>query len=629
MKKIKQFLRKSYDKKIDGTGLAIFRIAYSLVLLCEISQMFYFRHLIFDRIPYLEEAEISFAVPIGLWFLSVFFILFGCFTRFFAILNYLIGLILIGTINDFEYHVFYAYMGINFLLLFLPVSQCLSVDRLILKLKYSNTTFQYNPTKNVSQLYYFIVPLIGLAFVYFDSVFFKLSSTMWVDGLGSWLPSSLPMITHVNHTWILNQEYFMKGFGWATIAFEAIFIFLFFRKKFRVPILIFGLILHIGILVEFPIPWFALTACLIYILLVPVSFWRRVFSVTETKPTLFFYYDSECPLCVRTKITISHFDWFGKVAFKTVQFDAKENPKLEGIDYDLLLDDIYSVDLKGNVYSGVDTYIQVISRIFYLYPISLILRIPGIYHLAKKVYSFVASNRTTERCTEENCGYNPPALPDDNQIKLLQTLSLGELKYKMLIFFLAFITFIQFLFLSNTWLFRDFKEAIGVLHTKPDKMAATAMVALNKVSKTAFGITNHPVFSNEIHFNRYNHIVAVVYQDKNQKEHWLPIIDKDGHPDWYIYGSNWVQWTFRVNQLDIKMPALNKGIEKYTAFWAEKNGISLKDAKFLIKVKKIDSAKGWEKDFLNRQIAKPWLDGGFVEWKDRHFSSSVKEIEAM
>lgn len=629
MKKVSQFLRNSYDKQIDGTGFAIFRITYSLVLLCEIAQMFYFRHLIFDKIPYIETAEINFAIPIGIWFIAVVFILFGAFTRFFSILNYIMGLILIGSINSFEYHVFYAYMGINFLLIFLPISKCFSIDRLLLKLKYSNTTFQYNPTKNVGQLYYYIVPFIGLGLVYFDSVFFKLASSMWLDGLGSWMPSSLPMITHVNTTWLLNQEYLMKMIGWGTIFFEVIFLFLFFRKKWRLPVFIIGTILHLGILIEFPIPWFALIACVIYILIIPVGFWNLLFKTKKTNSTLFFYYDSECPLCIRTKITISHFDVFNKINFKTVQFDSKENDKLALIDYNLLLDDIYSVDLNGNVYSGVDTYIQVLKRIFYLYPISLILRLPGIYHLAKRVYSFIATNRTTERCTEENCGYNPPEIPNDDKIKILQGLSLGDLKFKLIVFFLALLTFFQVLFLYNTWLVRDLKSSVGFLNSKADKTITSIVGDCLKITKIAFGITNHPVFSNEIHFDRYNHIIAIVYQDAAKKEYWLPIIDKNGQPDFYIYGSNWVNWTFRVNQLDINLLTLNKGIERYTAFWAAKNGVDLTNATFLIKVKKIDSPSGWEKDFLNKQIAKPWIDGGFIQWDHNTFSSQIKDIEQL
>lgn len=37
----------------------------------------------------------------------------------------------------------------------------------------------------------------------------------------------------------------------------------------------------------------------------------------------------------------------------------------------------------------------------------------------------------------------------------------------------------------------------------------------------------------------------------------------------------------------------------------------------------------WQYDFLNNQIAKPWVDGGFIEWKDKTFHSNVKDIESI
>ncbi len=629
MKKISDFLKNAFDKQIDGTGLAVFRIAYTIVLLCEIAQMFYFRHLIFDKIPYIDKAEINFAIPIGIWFVTVVFILIGLLTRFFTIINYVMSLVLIGSIGSFEYHAFYGYMGINFLLIFLPISQCFSFDRLLLKLKFSNTTFQYNPTKLVSQLYYFIPPFLGMGLVYFDSVFYKLASSMWKNGLGSWLPSSLPMIAHVNTSWLLNQEYLIKSVGWLTIFFEAIFIFIFFRKKWRLPAFILGMILHLGIVLQFPIPWFGLLVCAIYLLLVPISFWKKIFYPRNGKKTLAFYYDSECPLCVRTKITITHFDWFNKIDFKTVQFDAAENHNLKDIDTNILLDDIHSVDLKGNVYSGVDTYIQVFKRIFYLYPIGLILQIPGIYHIAKSVYAFVASNRTTERCTEENCGYNPPTIPDDDKIKILQNLTVKDLKFKFITFLLIISTLFQTGILYKSWLVRNLIKNTSYENSSIDKGLTYFVNSYFGPTKVALGITSHPVFSNEIHFDEYNHIIAVVYKDKNNKEIWLPIINKNGQPDLYIYGQNWVNWTFRVNSLTITPEIINKGIERYTAFWAYKNGVSLKDATFLIKVKKIDSTVKWEKDFLNKQIAKPWIDGGFVTWENKEFQSNIKDIESL
>ena len=456
-----------------------------------------------------------------------------------------------------------------------------------------------------------------------------MGSNLWLNGLGSWLPSSLPMITHFNNSSFLNQEWLVKCFGWGTIVFETIFLVVFFRKNSRVWVFVSGLILHLGILIEFPIPWFALTACTIYLLLVPVSWWKKLFSSNKDLSTLTFFYDSECPLCIRTKIVITHLDWFNKIGFKTVQFDAAENQYLKNIEQTVLLDDIYSVDTKGKIYSGVNTYIQVLKRIFYLFPLAILLQLPGIYQIAKKIYGYVAKNRSTERCTEENCGYNPPMVPNDNDIKLLNNFTFLDLKFNTLTFILRFIVIIQLIIIFRSLVITEIKDSIGFKGTKTDKYISQLSYNIDSVTKKFLGSTAHPVFM-DFHFNKYNHIIALVYIDKNNKEHWLPIIDKNGQPDYYIYGSNWVNWTFRVNSTKIEDAKLNSGIERYTAFWAKKNRITdLSEARFEVRVKKIDIPKGWEKDFLNKQIAKPWIDGGYVEWKDKKFISHIKDIESL
>lgn len=46
------FIKKLYEKEESGLALALFRIVYGLVVLAEVWQIFYFRHLIFDPIPY-------------------------------------------------------------------------------------------------------------------------------------------------------------------------------------------------------------------------------------------------------------------------------------------------------------------------------------------------------------------------------------------------------------------------------------------------------------------------------------------------------------------------------------------------------------------------------------------------
>lgn len=621
-------IRDAYNRQIDGSGLAIFRVAYSLILLGEIIQLFYFRHLVYDKVPYIEVGAFDPTIPMIMWMMCVFLIIIGAFTRIAAVINYVFSLVLIGTITTYEYHMFYAYMGINFLLIFLPVSTCCSVDRLRLKLKYSNTRFEYNPPNSVSALSYYFPIMLGIGFVYFDSIFFKLTSHLWMHGLGMWKPASLPMITHFNTSLIMNQKLLVQFLGYLTLAFELIFLFFFWFKRFRPVLLLIGIGLHIGILVEFPLPWFALGVTSIYLLMVPLKWWGFFRIKRSREAILVCYYDAECPLCSRTKIIIKHLDIFNRITFRTVQHHAINEPALAGMEEDLLLRDIYSVDKKGNVHKGLDTYVRVLNAIFYLKPLSWIIRFPGIYHLGKRVYGYVAVNRTTERCTEDNCGFSPAVLPaDEGKRKVLNNLTLKELKLVCINVGLLIFVLLQVNVTYNSALFMKIRGYTGVDRTLLGRKVAGFSDDLHTVSKAIFGITSHAVFMDG-HFKNYNHIVAVVYKGNNGEREFLPIIDKDGMPGPYIYGFNWVKWTFRVNSPKVKEQQLIKGIRDFTAFWAHKNNIDLDSATFEIKVKKIDVPMEWEYDFLNKQIQKPWINAGEVQWKDTEFKPNIPvEIE--
>src|SRR5688572_24892973 len=129
-----RLIKRVYNTDIDGAGLAWFRILYCITLLCEISQIFYFRRLIYDKVPYLDSAEIDLSVSLIVWMVAVLFLTFGLYTRYAAILNYVCSLVFIATMETYEYHMFYLYMGVNFLLIFVNVSQVNSIDRLRLKL---------------------------------------------------------------------------------------------------------------------------------------------------------------------------------------------------------------------------------------------------------------------------------------------------------------------------------------------------------------------------------------------------------------------------------------------------------------------------------------------------------------
>lgn len=70
-------INKDNDKEESGLALALFRIFYGLVILAEVWQTFYFRHWIFDPIPYVNEGVFLTTPALIIWMLSIFFITIG------------------------------------------------------------------------------------------------------------------------------------------------------------------------------------------------------------------------------------------------------------------------------------------------------------------------------------------------------------------------------------------------------------------------------------------------------------------------------------------------------------------------------------------------------------------------
>jgi hypothetical protein len=630
MKRIYRKLKLAYDKKVDATGLAVFRIAYSLVLLCDVIQLFYFRHLIFDKVPYLRTSEIDFTIPLLSWMVVILLITFGLFTKTATILNYLFSLIFIATIDTYEYHMFYVYVGVNFLLMFTSISRVISLDKLRLKLKHSNTKITYNPSRTTSVLNYFVILLVGIGLVYFDSIFYKFVSPMWLNGLGVWLPSSLGQMANVDTSVILNQKWLVIILSYLTLGLETVFIFTFFRKTWRIPIFFLGIGLHLGIVVQFPIPLFGLGFISIYLLMMPLKWWSWFNATFKFKKSrLTFYYDEECPLCNRTKIILSHFDILEAIQFKGFQTYAKESNHLKFIAADDLLGNIHSVTYKWEVLCGVKTYRYAFLQLPLLFPFGILLFFPGVYHFCNYIYGIVARNGYVDRCTEENCGFTPAAFPKNtDDIKLTNVLTYKDFKIAGVSLGVILLFVLQLNVITHSTAILKGQDWVGLNKQSISyRMFNKVSYKIFYLSKTFLGISSHAVFIDS-HFVGYNHTIAVVYTNGEKKE-WLPITDPDGSLGSWQIGPIWAKWGFRGNSALINQFKLNQTIRDFTAFWAYKNKVSLENARFEILVKRNEDITEWESDVLINQLSQPWINAGFVQWENKKFESKVMDIETL
>ena len=598
---------KGFNLKVDAIGLSIFRIFYALILFCELLQLYKFRKIIYDKNPFLDTGELDVSFLFYFWFAIILLLFLGLFTRFTTIVNYIFSVIIFSSASKFEYHVFYAYVGINFLLMFMPIARVFSLDNLLQKVKFSTLYCTYKVDTKILQVNYFVPVFIGLGLVYIDSIFHKFSSKMWMDGLGVWLPSSLPMVIWNDTSFLLNQEVLVKFLGYLVVVFETGFIFLFWFKKWRIPLLLLGVFFHLGIFMTYPIPFFALTNIALYLLLVPVSFWKNIREKLKFKKTLYtLYYDAECPLCDKIVIIIKHFDIFHTIKCITVQGNYLNNDALKNFDQEVLLINIHGVNAKGKISVGYWAYIELLKFLLYTYPLGLLGSLPGVSFLGQKVYRYVAGNRLTERCTSENCSIPVYSVPvTENQDILMQgwnQLRITQYFWKTLLI----------VFVLGQLLMIWFSPTIQRHFPKVTQLNKIAQVPYNQTRcflLKYLGITHHPVFMFNNHFKGYNHIFKVEGITKTGEKILIPLLDENGMvSNNYISGALWVNYTFRVNQPNFDLGHFENGIIPYLKHFQESNNENIVD--YVFYVKEIVTQENWEKDFLKKQIAKPWIEIG-------------------
>ncbi len=256
-------------------GLAAFRVFYGIVVLGEVVQLIEMQRFIFYPTGLPGELDTNPMTGLAIWAVAAVALTLGAWTRAAVLANLICAQIFISDFATFEYHHDYAMIGMATLLLLVPVEKAWSVDAWWQQRKEKG-----DPTRSdgrvVRQIHHDLLVFFGIALVYFDSVFFKLLSPMWREGLGVWMPASLPYAAALDFSWLLDMGWLIVGLGYLTLFLESVFIGAMWWKKLHVPLFVVGIGLHIGISLTLPIPWFGLGVAALYLLLLPDGLWARI-----------------------------------------------------------------------------------------------------------------------------------------------------------------------------------------------------------------------------------------------------------------------------------------------------------------------------------------------------------------
>ncbi len=613
-----------HSKQAPATGIGLFRIFYGLITLQEIIFLLYFNHLIFDPIPYIDVEFPMIPFFLCIWGGIAAFIVVGYRYQFAITSNYIIWIIFVNFTpmqRDFDGGFDLFMIGAGFFLLFMPGDRAFSIDNLRRKLSTPFTHYSTYPKPTVSVLAYYLPVAICLGFLYFDSAIHKMFAEHWRNGLGTWLPATQPYyVSAIDMSYLLNNKLLQNILGYTILIFQFTFLFFFTKRQLRIVYLLIGLGLHLGITLSFNIYPFGLGMLSFYTLLVPFKWWRYIGRlITAKQPSLTVFYDQLCPLCNRTVLILNHFDIFSCIDFKSAQEHASHYPALASISDEILLTDLYALDRVGRMYLGVDTYAQIFMKMRYLFPLGILLRLPGIYQFALKKYRHIADSRNRIPCS--SVCLTSRTLQDDT---LYHQFFEGVAVQKPN----AFSRKLAKIVLALLVLQLNSSIHYGLIYRlnadKPQNPISQASNAILMVSQTFLGITPHALYLHD-HFAGYDHILAITYTDKNGAEHWLPFVNEQGRllaPNWGRVHSMWANIAVTPN---IDNKRLYKLIMKVTAFWGQKIDLNLDNVVFNIKLKKISAPSYWVYDQLHQNFTSPWVTIGTAKWIDNRIAFDLPD----
>ena len=231
-------------------------MAFFTVGAVELCQLFHWRDLCFS--PNEAVSLLWWEVPVASVLLPTAIVLhvmmvLGLRFRWTAIATYFVTRTVIQSC-DLSYHFDGIMTNVAFVFLFMPRPQCLSIDSWLQGSARQDGAGAWIPASSAILLF------LAIELVYFDSLFFKLESRLWLDGLAFWMPSALPHLsTGLLPDWA-ELPWLMRSASYMALVTEAIFPLVLFRR-FRHLICGLAIVLHLGIVIFFPIPLFGLGMC--------------------------------------------------------------------------------------------------------------------------------------------------------------------------------------------------------------------------------------------------------------------------------------------------------------------------------------------------------------------------------
>jgi predicted DCC family thiol-disulfide oxidoreductase YuxK len=349
-------------------------------------------------------------------------VMLGLFTRMSIILAIVLYVAEIGVIRSFY---FFSHIGLVpwYCLVVLAFTRCgdgFSLDRMIRIWRQLPT-----PDPDVATRYYAWARWMvwfSVAITYVLAGLSKLGNSGWRWWEGTNLMALIyrnalnasrgDMNGFLTSTWVPHWAYTFMGIVSLVIEIGAVALLFSAIARLVLPIILAAM--HYGIILVMAIPFTDL------ILIQAIFYdWRKIRQwvgepVRRRHAPWILLYDSYCPLCRRTVGLLDGIDLFDRVefqSFRTTDFDAfnalhRVNTDKKWADEEMLL------VRDGKVYGGFDAYRQMSAMMPLLWPIVPLMWLPGVSHIGRAIYKWVAARRLSWFTCTDACQFLPDVRPN-------------------------------------------------------------------------------------------------------------------------------------------------------------------------------------------------------------------------
>lgn len=103
-------------------------------------------------------------------------------------------------------------------------------------------------------------------------------------------------------------------------------------------------------------------------------------------------FDGRCVICQSTRHLVRRLDWFKRIEFVDIH-DGTTARRFPQFEYEALMGAVHVVEAQGKVYAGFDGTRRMMRELPLGFPLWLILHLPFMPYLGRKLYGWVARNR--------------------------------------------------------------------------------------------------------------------------------------------------------------------------------------------------------------------------------------------